>query len=114
MLVIGSILKILEYTKCDRLSEFIRDSVLKSIVKYRNHPSILKIEEVCHDSSAIKFSFSAVQRKQILNEIRQLNSSKAGQSTDITTKIIKQNPDIFADFTLTGFNQSVANSCFSV
>ena len=54
-----------------------------------------------------------MQRTQILNEITQLNSSKAGQSTDIPTKIIKQNSDIFADFILTSFNQSVANSIFS-
>ena len=30
-----------------------------------------------------------------MNEITQLNSSKAGQSTDIPTKIIEQNSDIF-------------------
>ena len=53
-----------------------------------------------------------MQKSQILNEKAQLNSSKAGQSTDIPTKIIKQNSDIFADFILTSFNQSVANSIF--
>ena len=45
------------------------DPVLKSTVKYRNHPSILKNGEVCHSSNAINFSFSTVQRKQILKEI---------------------------------------------
>ena len=100
-------LEIPVYTKCDRLSEFINDSVLKSIVKYRNHPSILKIAEVCHVSNAINFSFSTVQRSQILNEITQWNSSKAVQSTDIPTKIIKQNSDIFANFIVTSFSQSV-------
>ena len=106
------VLKSIEYTKCDLLSEFISDPVLKSIVKYRNHPSILKIGEVCHGSNAINFSFSTVQRTQILKEITQLNSSKAGQSTDMPTKIIKKNSDIFADFIVTSFNQSVANSIF--
>ena len=105
-------LKFPEYTKCDSLLEFISDPVLKSIVKCRNYPSILKTGEVCHGSNAIKFSFSTVQRTQILKEITQLNSSKAGQSTDISTKIIKQNSDIFADFILRSFNQSVANSIF--
>ena len=90
----------------------IPDPVLKSIVRYRNHPSILKIGEVCHGNNAINFPFSTVQRKQILKEITPLNSSKAGQSTDISTKIIKQTSDIFADFILTSFNQSVANSIF--
>ena len=41
---------------------------------------------------------------QILKEITQLNSSKAGQSTDIPTKIIKQNSSILADFILSSFN----------
>ena len=54
-----------------------------------------------------------MQRTQILNEITQLNSSKAGQSTDIPTKIIQKNSGIFADFVLTSFNQSDANSIFS-
>ena len=70
-------------------SEFISDSVLKSIMKYRNHPSILKIGEVYYRSNA-NFSFSTVQRTQILNEITQLNSSKAGQSTDIPTKTLSK------------------------
>ena len=81
-------LKIPEYTKCDPRSEFFSDPVLKSTVKYRNHPSILKVGEVCHGSNAINFSFSTVQRTRILKEITELNSSKAGQITDIATKII--------------------------
>ena len=67
---IVSNLKIPEYFKYDPLSEFISDPVLKSIVKYRNHPSILKIAKVCHGSNAINFSFSTVQRTQILKEIK--------------------------------------------
>ena len=108
---IVSNLKIPEYTRCDPLSDFISNPVLKSIVKYRNHPSILRIGEICHGSNAINFSFSTVQRT-ILNETTQLSSSKTDQSTDIPTKIINQNSDIFADFILTSFNQSVANSIF--
>ena len=38
-----------------------------------------------------------------LNEIMQLSSSKAGQSTDMPPKIIQQNSDIFADFIFTSF-----------
>ena len=84
---------------------------LKSIVKYRNHPSIPKIGEVCYGSNALNFSFSSVQRTQILKETTQINFSKAGQSTDIPTKIIKQNWDVLADFILSS-NQSVAKSIF--
>ena len=41
-------------------------------------------------SDAINFSFSTVQRIRVLKEITQLNSSKAGRSTDIPTKITNQ------------------------
>ena len=51
-------------------------------------------------------------QRTILNETTQLSSSKTDQITDIPTKIINQNSDIFADFILTSFNQSVANSIF--
>ena len=39
-------LKIPDYNNCDSLAENIQEPVLKAIVKYRNHPSILTIEEV--------------------------------------------------------------------
>ena len=50
--------------------------------------------------------------KQILKETALLNSSKEGRSAEIPTKIIQKNLDIFADFILTSFNQSVENSFF--
>ena len=53
-------LKILEYNKCDPLSEFISNPVLKSVEKYRNHPSILKIGEAYHGSNVIIVSFSTL------------------------------------------------------
>ena len=40
---IVSNLKIAEYTNCDPISENMNDPVITSIVKYRNHPNILKI-----------------------------------------------------------------------
>ena len=43
---IVSNLKIEGYSNCDPLANNIRDPVLKCIVKYRNHPSILAIGEV--------------------------------------------------------------------
>ena len=52
---IVSNLKIPEYSKHDPLSEFISDLILKYILKYRNHPRILNIGEVCHSSNAINF-----------------------------------------------------------
>ena len=45
---IVSNLKIEGYSNCDPLANNIKDPVLKCIVKYRNHPSILAIAEVYH------------------------------------------------------------------
>ena len=41
-----------------------------------------------------------------------LETSKACQDTDIPTKIIKENADIFADILLASFNDSVEKSNF--
>ena len=52
---IHSNLIIPEYTNCDPLSEFISNPFLKSLIICSNHPTILKIGEVCHGSNAIIF-----------------------------------------------------------
>ena len=55
---IVSNLKIAEYANCDPISDNINDPVIKSIVKYRNHPSILKIRrEVCNRDIVLFFPF---------------------------------------------------------
>ena len=58
------------------------------------------------------FIFLHVDKYQILKEILCLDSAKASQDTDITTKIIKDNADIFLDFLLPGFNNSITTSIF--
>lgn len=39
---------ILEYNQCDPIAGNIDDPIIKFIVKYRNHPSMLVIREVCN------------------------------------------------------------------
>ena len=59
------------------------------------------------------FSFSKINGKEILKKILELETSKAFQDTKtlfITTKIIKENADIFADILLAKFNDSVEKS----
>ena len=58
------------------------------------------------------FSFSHVDKEQILKETVNLYSTKASQDTDIPTKIIKDNADIFSDFLLSDFHNSVTTSIF--
>ena len=80
---------------------------ISAILFYRNHPSILAIGEVCNKHPRLPFSFSKINREEILGEILKLETSKACQDTDIPTKIIKENVDIFADILLTSFNDSI-------
>ena len=47
-----------------------------------------------------------------MKEIKNLPTSKGTQDSDIPTKIIKDNSDIFADFILSSFNTCIANSEF--
>ena len=76
----------------------INDPVIKSSVKYRNHPSILKIGEVCNRKKCSFFFFWHADKEEILS----LDSTKVSQYADIPTKVIKDNADIFSDFLLSG------------
>ena len=53
------------------------------------------------------FVFSGIGKEKILQEILNLDTSKACQDTDVPTKILKENADIFADFLHTSFNEFV-------
>ena len=53
-------LKILEYTDNNATSENTTDGIIKIILKYRNHPSILTIGEVYKEKSSSPFSFLEV------------------------------------------------------
>ena len=62
--------------------------------------SILTIGEVCKERKKkhAAFSFSKEAKEEIFRDILNLDVSKACQDTDIPSKIIKENADIFASF----------------
>ena len=66
---IVSNLNIAEYSDCEPFANNISDPILKCVVKYRNHPSILAIGEVCKKHPRLPFSFSKINREEILEEI---------------------------------------------
>ena len=68
-------------------------------MKYRAHPSVTVIKENCTSKS--NFNFSFVEKVDILKEIKMLQSNKATKNTDIPTKLIKDNADIFAEIVFT-------------
>ena len=105
-------LKIEGYSNCDNLANNVRHPVLKCIVKYWNHPSILAIGEVYNKNRRLPFSFSKIKRDEILSDILKLETSKACHETDIPTKIVKENADIFANVLVSNFNDSTEKSNF--
>ena len=60
-------LKIPEYTDSNFNYENITDLIIKVILKFRNHPSILTIGEVCKERCTSSFSFSEVCKGAMLN-----------------------------------------------
>ena len=59
------------------------------------------------------FHFSKITLNKI-NGIKCLDGSKAAQSNQIPTKVIKENYDIFAPFITENFNNMIENSVFPV
>ena len=103
-------LKIPQYSNFDPIAQNIEDPTLKAIVKYKNHPSILTIQAKYKGKN--KFSFTEVTTQDIEKEIFDLETRKASQISDIPTKIIKENVDVFADFLCTSINSSIKSSLF--
>ena len=83
--------------------------MIKAIIKYRNHPSIIAIKERCTNS---KFSFSFIEKIYIFKEIENFQGNKTTQDSDIPTKLIKNNLDLFVDFIFANLNVSLAQSTF--
>ena len=82
------------------------DEVLAAIYKYQNHPSIKTILEKCNFS----FSFKTVCLTDIEKEMKCLNTNKSSHSSDIPTKILKQNVVFFSTFILCYINKSIGLS----
>ena len=63
---------------------------LKAILKYRNHPSIITIQNECEGKGS--FNFYEIDQKQIEKYILKLDIiSKVSQSSNISIKVVKEN-----------------------
>ena len=81
-------LEIPYYNEMKPVSHNIGDPLIKAIIKYRLHPSIMPIKENCH--SDLSFSFSQVKRDEIMKQINNLKTNKVTQSTNTPTKLIRK------------------------
>ena len=84
------------YKETEPVSHNIGDPLMKAAIKYGFHPSIIAINQNCN--LGLSFSFSQGEPDEIMKEINNLKTNKATQSTDMPTKFIKENFDIFWRF----------------
>ena len=68
------------------------DPIDYAVAKYKNHPSIIMINE--NVSFESRFSFTTVNEENIQREILDLNSKKPGTFGNIPTKMLKSSSDI--------------------
>ena len=79
------------------------------ITKYKDNPSIGAILDKSPNTS---FSLKTTSKKDMEKEILNLNVAKASQDSDIPTRIIKKNSDIFSDILFKEFNKSLETCKF--
>ena len=103
-------LEISKYSKYESFIDSIEDQTLRAILKYKNHPSIIAIQNKFKSGDV--FNFREFEKEEIQKEIHKLNNNKASQHSDIPTKIIKSNSDMFSDFLHVSINTSIKSSLF--
>ena len=103
-------LNISQYSDFDPIIVNVKDSTLKAILKYKKHPSIPAIRTKCNRNGI--FSFREVSFNEVETAIRLLKLNKASQYSDIPTKTIKKNSDIFSNFICESINNSIKSSIF--
>ena len=88
-------LNISNYENSDSLAENIDDPTLKTIAKWRKHPSILEI--TLEYKNRANFSFNFISKEDVLTEIKMMDVSKAIQESGIPIKIMKANDNFLAE-----------------
>ena len=64
-----------QYNETETVSHNTGDPMVKAMMKYRFYPSIVAIKKNCN--SGLSFSFSQIERREIMNEINNLKTNKA-------------------------------------
>ena len=81
-----------------------------SLFDYRE--CIIDADQQDKYNSDLHFNFSFGEYDETMKEINKLKTNKATQNTDIPTKPIMENSDIFADFIFENLNDCIAKSLF--
>ena len=76
----------LQFLNTARNSNRVSDPILKAIVRYRNNPSRLTMEQICNKSQKLSFLFSQIGKKDILQEMQELDIEKVAQKLELLKK----------------------------
>lgn len=76
----------LQFLNTTRNSNRVSDPTLKAIVRYRNNPSRLTMEQICNKSQKLSFLFSQIGKKDILQEMQELDIEKVAQKLELLKK----------------------------
>ena len=101
-------LKIPKFSNINSLAKRLSDPTLKTILKYKNHSSIVAVR----NANNSHFHFNEISVEEVYNEIRKSSPRKSAQSTDISIRVLKENADIFTDYICGFFNESIKKSTF--
>ena len=80
-------LEINQYSNFDPVINHVKDPTLRAILKYKDHPSILAIQNNC--KNGIKFAFEEIDLASIEKEIHNLKMNKASQRFGYPKQIYK-------------------------
>lgn len=103
-LVPGLDLKVLNNLLCQTRKN--GEEVLAAIFDHKNHPSITQSLKKCNFS----FSFKARSLTDAESEMKSLDTNKVSNSSDLPTKILKQNLDFFSSSLSGHINKSISLS----
>ena len=101
-------LKIPKFSNLNSLAKRLSDPTLKTILKYKNHSSIVAVR----NANNSHFHFNEISVEEVYNEIGKSSPRKFAQSTDISIRVLKENADIFTDYICGFFNESIKKSTF--
>ena len=89
---------------------FSNHPTLKAILKYKNHLGINTIRCITKHSS--NFYFSQFDKSTVTKEIKNLEIRKVVQDSDIPVKLLRGNPEFFAEQICCQFNEAICSSIF--
>ena len=87
-----------------------QNTVSTAVNKFRNHPSILSINQKMQRIELPSFASEFVSLEEKIKEVNKLSIKKASQTLDIPVKIIKENKDLISYFVNNNFNNALSSS----